>query len=202
MIIAIGGLYGSFAAPQKIDAIGAGVGVAIYLVIGLVLLFKKGKSEEEKAALKAQREEAKERSRRMLITEHMAGLPLAQAVTCTVFFGDAGVTVCNSGNMFNLNYGKITGMDIKTSVEIQKVYVSSAGGAIAGAILFGPLGAMVGGRAKEKKTKTVENFLIFTYLKDGNVDYLSFKLRETYKAMKLIQQYKPRIARQGSVTEL
>lgn len=163
LIIAIGGLYGSFAAPQKIDAIGAGVGVAIYLVIGLVLLFKKGKTEEEKAALKAQREEAKERSRRMLITEHMAGLPLAQAVTCTVSFGDAGIAICNSGNMFNLNYGEITGMDIKTSVEIQKVYVSSAGGAIAGAILFGPLRAM---------------------------------------AMKLIQQYKPRIARQGSVTEL
>lgn len=202
LIVAVGVLYGSFATMQETDAIGAGLGVAFYLVIGLVLLFKKGKSQEEKAALKAQREEAKERNSRMLVTEHMAGLPLAQSAACTVSFEEACITVHSSGNTFNLNYDKITAMDLKTSTEIQRAYVSSIGGAIAGGALFGPLGAMVGGRVKEKQSKTVENFIIFTYLKDGNINYLSFKVQAAYKAMKLIRQYKLRIAQQGIVTDL
>lgn len=202
LIIAAAGFFVTIAAPQGMDVIGASVAAAIYLVIGLALFFKKGKSEEEKAALKARKKAVKERNNRMLVAEHVAGLPLVQSATCTISFEDACITVCGSGNTFNLNYSKVTDMDIKTSVEIQKAYVSSAGGAVAGAVLFGPLGAMVGGRTREKRSKTVENFLIFTYLKDGNIDYLSFKLSETYKAMKLIGQCKPRIAQQGIVTEL
>lgn len=144
----------------------------------------------------------KEAAQRTLVCEHIGGLPLAQFAACTVSFEDDCIAIHSSGNAFNLSYDKITAMDLRTSTEIQKAYVSSAGGAIAGGVLFGPLGAMVGGRVKEKKSTTVENFIIFTYLKDGNIDYLSFKVQVASKAMKLIQQYNPCIARQGIVTEL
>lgn len=205
LVMAASGFAG--AAVSEGDSVVATIVVSvIFLAAGLVLFFGKGKPKEEKAArkaaLKAQRQEAKDRNSRMLVAEHMAGLPLAQSAACTVSFEDACIAIHSSGNAFNLSYDKITAMDLKTSTEIQKAYVSSIGGAIVGGALFGPLGAMVGGRAKEKKSKIVENFIIFTYLKDGNIDYLSFKVQAAHKAMGLIQQYNPRIARQGIVTEL
>ncbi|MBD5132877.1 MAG: hypothetical protein HDT38_00135 [Clostridiales bacterium] len=201
LLVALGSVYGAVVS----DPLGAGVCWAIgvlHLMLGLWLILRKGKSPEERQERKQQKQKAKERNSRMLEVEHMAGLPLAQSAACTVSFEEGCITIYSSGNRFNLNYDKITAMDLKTSTEIQKTYVSSAGGAIVGGALFGPLGAMVGGRVKEKRSTTVENFIIFTYLKDGNIDYLSFKVQAAYKAMKLIQQYKPRIAQQGIVTEL
>jgi len=63
---------------------------------------------------------------------------------------------------------------IKTETEIQNAYVSSVGGAIGGLALFGPLGAMVGGRTKKKTDKIIHNYLIFAYDKDGQTDFISF----------------------------
>ncbi len=50
--------------------------------------------------------------------------------------------IFTSGTMnFELEKSKITDMCIKTDKEIQQQYVSSVGGAVGGAVLFGPLGA-------------------------------------------------------------
>lgn len=207
LVMAAGGFTG--AATSQGDSVIASIVIAvIFLVAGILLFFKKGKPKEEKVAqkaeLKAKKQEIREQADRRFAAEHMAGLPLAESAVCTVSFEDSGISVQSSGNTFNLSYDKVTAMNVKTSVEIQKAYVSSIGGTVAGAALFGPLGAIVGGRAKEKKSKTVENFAIFTYLKDGSIDYLSFKLygQDQYKVSKLIQKYKPRISQQGAVTEL
>ena len=95
-------------------------------------------------------------------------------------------------------------MNLSTSTEIESAYISSVGGAVAGAALFGPLGALVGGRTKEKKVKKVEHYMIFTYLKDGRIDYISVKVQENHvtKAAKLVDQYRSHISQQGSVSEL
>lgn len=45
-----------------------------------------------------------------------------------------------------------------------------------GAVLFETLGAMIGGRAKQKKIRTIEDYFIITYQKDGAADYISFKI--------------------------
>lgn len=201
LVMALGAVCGALVSGP----VGAGVCLALgglFLLLGLWLILREGKSQEARQERRQQKQEAKEKNSRMLVVEHMAGLPLAQSTICTVSFEDACVAIHSGGNAFNLSYDKITDMDLKTSTEIQKAYVSSAGGAIVGGALFGPLGAMVGGRVKEKRSKTVENFVIFTYLKDGNIDYLSFKVQAAYKAMKLIQQYRPYISKQGIVTEL
>lgn len=64
--------------------------------------------------------------------------------------------IFTSGTMnFELEKSKITDMCIKTDKEIQQQYVSSVGGAVGGAVLFGPLGAITGGRAKKKTVKEV-----------------------------------------------
>lgn len=42
------------------------------------------------------------------------------------------------------------------------------------------LGAIVGVRAKEKKSTTVKEYLIFTYLKEDKVDYISFDVTTSW----------------------
>ena len=73
-----------------------------------------------------------------------------------------------------LSYDKAIDLSVTTDKEIQKSYVGSVGGAIGGAALFGTLGAMVGGRAKEKTSTVTEFYLVVTYNKDNELAYLSF----------------------------
>ena len=96
---------------------------------------------------------------------HMDGLPLAQGAECLAICKDQSLEISGGGTQFHLDLNKITDAIVKTDVEIQQAYVSSIGGAVAGAALFGTLGAMVGGRAKKKETKTLEHYLIITYFK-------------------------------------
>ena len=58
--------------------------------------------------------------------------------------------------------------------EIQREYNSSIGGAIGGAIAFGALGAMIGGRAKKKEIRTATTYLIVTYEKEDSINYIAF----------------------------
>ncbi|MCK1989212.1 hypothetical protein MPH48_13940 [Lysinibacillus fusiformis] len=61
-------------------------------------------------------------------------------------------------------------------MQIMLSYVSSAGVAVGGYVLFGVLGAIIAGRAKEKKSMIEEKFLIFSYEKNGELDYISMEV--------------------------
>lgn len=107
--------------------------------------------------------------------KHADGLPLPLDVNCEVLAYQNHIQFQANGLDFNLERQRITDISIKTDVEIQSQYVSSVGGAVGGAILFGGLGAIVGGRAKQKQTTTRTHYLIFTYTKDNEVKYISFE---------------------------
>lgn len=80
---------------------------------------------------------------------------------------------------------------MKTTSEIQKQVVSSVGGAIGGAVLFGPLGAMIGGRAKTKELRTVSTCLLFTYEKNNSIDYIAFNATNNLlNSNKLMNEFK------------
>ncbi len=68
--------------------------------------------------------------------------------------------------------------------------VSSVGGAIAGGVMFGPLGAIIGGRAKNKKVKTVTRYFIITYINDQEeIKYIGFDIQNNIMpACKLIEE--------------
>ena len=115
---------------------------------------------------------------------HAAGLPVPAGMLCSLHLTERGLAISASGNDFNIAIEKITSITSKTDTEIQKSkqYVSSAGGAVAGAMMFGAVGAMIGGRVKEKDTtvKTETHYMVITYKKDDSIDYLLFELPLTY----------------------
>lgn len=109
--------------------------------------------------------------------------------------------ISGGGNNFVLQKDKISEISVMTDTEIQKQYVSSIGGAVAGGVVFGPLGAIVGGRAKEKKTKTKTYYLIFTYVSDNEVRYMSFEIEYavTLKASKWRSDARGRTSSQDKI---
>lgn len=116
---------------------------------------------------------------------HMTGLPIAEGASCDIVQSDDCIIV-RGGSEFRLWYGKITDITIKTDAEIRQAYASR------GAALFGPLGAIVCGRAQT--TQTIASFLIFTYSADGGVVYISFDVsRDVLKARRLEMLVKSKI---------
>ncbi len=93
-------------------------------------------------------------------------------------------------NSFKLDKNNVTDVSIKAETDIQDQYVSSAGGAIAGATLFGPLGAIIGGRAKKKQIKHTTIYLIFTYIKDNSVQYITFNATGKLYCNKFVREFK------------
>lgn len=130
--------------------------------------------KKNKAAIKAKREETG--ATHIANFKHMTGLPVSEGAICRLMLCPEKIIIESGGATFNLDKTKITDVCVKTDVEIQKQYVSSAGGAVAGAVLFGPLGAIVGGRTKKKESKTVSTYLIYTYLKNDSIEYISFEV--------------------------
>lgn len=125
------------------------------------------------------------------IYKHIAGLSLPENTFCDVYLCNEKVVIEGNGVTFNLPKEKIKDVCIKKETEIQQQYVSSIGGAVAGGVLFGPLGAIVGGRAKKKKDKKVTQFLIYTYEKDNTIDYISFEIIELgFNAIKFVEDFK------------
>lgn len=158
----------------------------IFIIAGLFLLIKKFKTKEEKDSKRKEKELLAERWKRTLNGKHFSGLPLGENIETSLLFNDNDFTVDASGNSFSLPYSRVISMEVASDVEIQKSYISSIGGAVGGAVLFGPLGAVIGGRARERQSKVVEYYLVITYDKDGSFEYLSFSIEDVVKAKELI----------------
>lgn len=122
---------------------------------------------------------------------HVSGLSIAENVFCTMRSYADRYEIHANGAEMNLQRSKVTDVSIKTDTEIQTQYVSSVGGAVGGAVLFGPLGAIIGGRAKQKKTKTVSQYLIITYWSGENeLKYICFDVTgRVYSAAKFVDEF-------------
>lgn len=122
----------------------------------------------------------------------VSGLPLVEESLCEVFsFPDRLDFKCGTTEI-TLSKSKITDMMVKTDTEIQNQIVSSAGGAISGALLFGAIGAIIGGRAKSKKVKNISNYLIITYRdnKEGDLKFIVFDTKNNpASAHKLVKEF-------------
>jgi hypothetical protein len=121
---------------------------------------------------------------------HTAGLPVAENTICQVYSYPDRIEINANGTQFNLSKDRITDIATATDVEIQKQYVSSAAGAVGGALLFGAVGALIGGRVKEKRIETVRSYLIFSYEKDGSISHIAFDATGAFfAANKFVNEY-------------
>lgn len=140
-----------------------------------------------------------------IVSMHIIGLPLSEQTVCRVFLCKDKIIIKNlkNVNIYNLSMNKILDVNIKSEKEIQISYTSSVGGAVGGAVLFGPLGAMIGGRKKKKVDKIIHSFLIFTYNneKENKTDYISFDVTNNLKAYKFVDYFYKNCKR-NTVTEL
>lgn len=117
---------------------------------------------------------------------HVSGLPIADGMTCRIEFL-SNKLIFHSGNAeIVLDTSKITDMSIMSNTEIQKQYVSSIGGAIGGGLIFGSIGAAIGGRTKLKDIEYSTNYLVITYKKDEDLKYICFDVTSN---MNHAQQY-------------
>lgn len=122
---------------------------------------------------------------------HTAGLPIPERTLCQLYSYPDRIEINANGTQFTLMKSKITNVSMTTDVEIQKQYVSSAAGAVGGAMLFGAVGALIGGRVKEKKINDVRTYLIFTYEKNNSVDYIAFDATASFfPAKKFVDEFK------------
>ena len=145
---------------------------------------KKFAQETRAAAL------AKVNAAEMDTMPHVTGLPIPDGAVCTVYVCPDRYIFDRDGSQFNLTFEKVTDVVCKTETEIQNNYVSSIGGAVAGAALFGALGAIVGGRAKKKTDKIIHKYLIFAYVKDEKTDFITFDCTDSLKTEVFVSAFK------------
>lgn len=103
---------------------------------------------------------------------HFSGLPIAEKAECQLLSYYDHYDFLSGKMKFSLAKSKVMDVSCKTETEFHSQYVSSVGGAVAGAALFGPIGAMVGGRAKKKTNMTTRHYLIVTYMSNNEVKYI------------------------------
>ncbi|MHA9741981.1 hypothetical protein [Robinsoniella peoriensis] len=164
----------------------------IFIVFSISILIKSSKIK------KAAKKEMKKKKKNGLLAsasgKHMAGLTVPEGLMCAIeVYADKYIFLGNNSK-FDLIKSKVTNVCIKTDTEITQQYVSSVGGAVAGAVVFGPLGAIVGGRAKKKKDTKLHAYLIFTYCKNDGVDYISFDITNCSGSSKVISDFFTNVA--------
>lgn len=134
---------------------------------------------------------------------HVNGLPIPENVLCEVFSYPDRIDFKSGTTEIKLSKEKITDISIKTDTAIQQQLVSSAGGAIAGAMLFGSLGAIIGGRVKTKKVKTTTSYLIITYKSENELKYIGFDIQNNPpSADKLVKEFQKTNSASGAKIEL
>ena len=90
---------------------------------------------------------------------HVSGLTVSDGAKCGLIFLRDEIVVLNGRSDYHIRTEQITEVTTKTETEINKAYVSSTGGALAGGLMFGAVGAAIGGRTKQKPALMQEAFL-------------------------------------------
>lgn len=151
--------------------------IAIFLFIVFCIVMAVKTSKAKKAKKRVLNELKAQGLLQEIVAKHTYGLPVAEGLFCTIqaytdhfdfYSGNVHISLANE---------KIIDVCTKSETEIQQQYVSSVGGAVGGAVLFGPLGAMIGGRAKKKTDTTTTYYMIITYKNaENNIAYIGFDI--------------------------
>lgn len=191
-LLAIGAGISTFVTTQEYNNLAAVVFIIVVPILVICIVKSKNKKKSNNTGENVGK--TVETKKEIVIKgtfKHINGLDLAENTICTVFSYPDRYEFSSGALKFNLPKDKVVDVVIKTDVDTQKQYVSSVGGAVGGAVLFGPLGAMIGGRAKAKKLKTTTRYLIITYKNDDELKYIGFDVnKDLYWAQWLEKEFK------------
>lgn len=178
--------------------------VIVLLLFIIFCLFMVYYTSHKKSQAKKQLSNLKdEKNASIVITLlHFYGLPIAENIPVQIFSTPNDYEFSGANTSFKLDKNKVTDVTITTDVEIQKNNVSSIGGAVGGAILFGPIGAMIGGRSKEKTSKIVNSYLIFTFLDNNEIKYIAFNCTNNFQASKFVKEFKQNHTNEKTIINL
>ncbi|MCM3131904.1 hypothetical protein M3629_03860 [Paenibacillus polysaccharolyticus] len=134
--------------------------------------------------------------------QHVEGLPLSDKTMCKVSATEGGILVEGGGSEFTINSSQLRAVEVKTDVEISNIVHSSAVQGVVGGLVFGPIGLVVGARAKNKQVKKNEHFLIINYVSSKNeIEALLFSAGENpLAALKIAAKTKPMVSLQPRTT--
>lgn len=123
--------------------------------------------------------------------EHTYGLNFPQGAKVETIFLRDRILFSAHNQELSLSDSKLVDVSVMKLMDIQKQYVSSSGGAIAGAMIAGPLGAMVGGRTKARNVKSKSKYLVIAY-KDTpdsqETKHITFDITRSNSNVKRIQR--------------
>lgn len=120
----------------------------------------------------------------------VAGLPVPEDIYAQIYYFEDRVEIVCGGVEYILPAEKIQDISIQTSLDVQRKFVSSIGGAALGAAVAGPVGAAIGGRVKEKKTVRVLSYLVIYYTNQaGESTYLAFDASHTPKCQTIAKLF-------------
>jgi len=132
------------------------------------------------------------KARKELVTfgNLVEGVPVPQNSDLSIKLTPGAVTITGSGQEFEIDVSKLTLIDLKSDVEMEKIIQQSAPGMIIGAVTFGVIGAMIGGRVKTKDKRTVNHFLLISYLSDELKTIVIDVTKDWYNAAQLVDYFR------------
>lgn len=96
---------------------------------------------------------------------HVEGLPISEKTTCNLYVKNNELIIDGGGTEFKILNSQLRAAEVKTETEIANIVHSSATKGIAGGLIFGPIGLVVGARATNKEKKTRNYYFIINYEK-------------------------------------
>ena len=161
---------------------------ALILFAVLIILFSELR-KETKPVKRAKKRYGKKEFIYFARFKPMIGPELPPCDLCDVTFLKSRILIEMSGYQLSIASEKLMDVSIITKKEIEMARYSDAGGAIAGGMIAGPIGAIIGGVGVNKiETKT--EILAITYFSHGDIGFVAFDVtKEKLKAREVEKRY-------------
>ncbi len=168
----------------------------LIITVAIITLFTIPNKRKKRKELKDKQKESKEKGTEILAkisVHHVEGLPISEKTSCKLVLTSNNLSIIGGGTNFNIAISQLKAAELKTDKEIANIVHSSAVKGIAGGLLFGPIGLVVGARATSKEKKTYKHYLILNYINStGELAAIMFNVSDwdTLQARKIVEKAK------------
>ena len=167
------------------------LGIAIFF-IALIIILLIHSAMDKKRYKKQIEQEHKEGILISAVFTHLNGLPIANGTNVKCCWYNDKIVFYANGSSYNLPIENLVDVSAKTNATTQTEYVTSKKKAVAGALLFGTPGAIIGSQPKKKTNTYFTSYIVFTYKsKDRqSVKYVEFDASgNPYMARKMAEYF-------------